>query len=84
MAELTDLQRSELRRKYERLDPRRQGGLQRPTVNAALRQLETAEIQQIFSMNALDSQRWQTFTDLEDYIRNIATLRSRGYNAPIT
>jgi len=83
MAELSDLQKSELRRKYEKLDPRHQGGLQRPTVNAALRQLTTAEIQQIFSMNTNDGQRWQTFTDLEGHIRNIATLRSMGYNAPI-
>ena len=84
MAELNDLQRSELRRKYEKLDPRRQGGLQQPTVNPALRQLETAEIHEIFDMNALDNQRWQTFSDLEDYMRNIATLRSMGYHAPIT
>jgi hypothetical protein len=83
MAELNNLQRSELRRKYEKLDSRRQGGLQRPTVNTALRQLETEEIHRIFGMNELDNQRWQTFTDLEDYMRNIASLRARGFNAPI-
>jgi Ca2+-binding EF-hand superfamily protein len=84
MAKLSDPQKSELRRKFEKLDPRRQGGLKRPTVNTALRQLETEEIKQIFRMNDLDSQRWQTFTDVEYYMRNIASLRDRGFNAPIT
>ncbi|MBN1843726.1 MAG: hypothetical protein JW883_15790 [Deltaproteobacteria bacterium] len=78
MVELNAYQKSELRRKYEKLDPTHQGGLRRPIHNPALQQLETEEILGIFQENEQDPQKWQTFTDLEGHIRNLATLRRMG------
>jgi|GEM_PF-5304988 len=78
MAKLDAYQKSELRRKYEKLDSTHQGGLRRPAHNPALQQLETEEILGIFEENEQDPQKWQTFTDIEDHIRNLATLRRMG------
>lgn len=81
MAQLTDVQKSELRRKYEKLDSRHARGL--PSLDNRLQQLTTDEIRRIFEQNASDSQTWLTFTDLDDHMRNIAQLRSMGYPAPV-
>jgi hypothetical protein len=81
MVQLSDVQKSQLRRRYEKLDARHARGL--PTQDARLQRLTTGEIRRIFEQNAYDPQRWPTHTDLEDHLRNIATLRSMGYNAPV-
>lgn len=73
MVVLNDGQKSELRRKYEQLGAH-QGGIGDPT----LKQLTTQEILRIFAENEANFQKWPTFTDLEDYIRNIAKLKSYG------
>ncbi len=81
MAQLSDVQKSGLRRKYEKLDYHHARGL--PSLDARLQQITTEEIQRIFEQNTADSQRWPTFTDLDDHMRNIAQLRSMGYPAPV-
>jgi hypothetical protein len=81
MVQLSDIDKSQLRRRYERLDARHARGL--PTDDARLRRFTSEEIRRIFEQNTYDPQRWPTLTDLNDHLRNIATLRSMGYNAPI-
>ena len=51
MVELNAYKKSELRRKYEKLDRTHQGGMPRPIHNPTLRQLETDEILGIFEEN---------------------------------
>jgi len=80
MAALSDVQKSQLRRKYERLGGHA-GGL--PTEDRTLQQLSTQEIGRIFRENEVNPEKWPTLTDLEDYMRNIAQLRHWGYPAPL-
>jgi hypothetical protein len=80
MVQLSDVDKSQIRRQYERLSAR-QGGL--PTESSRLRQFNPEEIRRIFEENAYDPRRWPTLTDLNDYLRNIAILRLHGYNAPV-
>jgi hypothetical protein len=75
MPTLSEEQKSQLRKKYEKLGPH-QGGL--PTEDPTLRQLETDEIKRVFKEYEADDPRWQTFTNLEDHFRNVATLRKLG------
>jgi len=81
MAQLSDVQKLQIRRKYEKLDRRHARGL--PGQDTRLQQFMAEEIRRVFEQNAADSQRWPTFTDLEDHMRNIAQLRSMGYPAPV-
>jgi hypothetical protein len=76
MVVLNNFEKSQLRRKYEKLNPARQGGL--PSANSALQALETEEILSIFEENDHDWQKWPTLTELEDHLRNLATLRQFG------
>ena len=80
MVQLSDIDKSQIRRQYEILSAR-QGGL--PTEDSRLQQFSSREIRHIFEENAYDPQRWPTLTDLNDYLRNIAILRLHGYNAPV-
>lgn len=73
MCELTDIQKSQLRRKYEKYDSATQGAL--PSQDLVLNQLTTSEIMTIFEENENDPQKWLTFDDLESHIRTIATLK---------
>jgi DNA-binding IclR family transcriptional regulator len=73
MVALNDIQKSQLRRKFERLGAH-QGGLG----DSTYRQLKTEEILRIFAENQADPQKWPTLTDLESYLRTIATLKSYG------
>ena len=75
MCNLTDVQKSQLRRNYEKLNIH-QGGL--PSMDSTLQTLTTEELMEIFAENKINSQRWPTFTQLEDHIRNIAKLKSYG------
>jgi hypothetical protein len=77
MVVLNDIEKSRLRRKYERLNRAHQGGL--PSDNPALQKLGTEEILKIFKENELDWQKWPTLTDLEDHLRNLATMRAFGF-----
>ena len=65
MCELTEVQISQLRRKYEKYDPATQGAL--PSQDTALNQLTTAELMNIFEENQNDPQKWLTFDDLDSY-----------------
>ena len=76
MALLNNEDKWMLRGKYERLDPVHQGGL--PSADPTLKNLPTEEILAIFEENDQDWQKWPTLTDLEDHIRNLATLKSYG------
>ena len=73
MCELTDVQKSQLRRKYEKYDSSTQGAL--PSQDMVLNQLGTAEILGIFEENRTDPQKWQTFIDLDSHLRTLAMLR---------
>jgi len=77
MALLSDIQKSDLRKRFEKLDSFHARGL--PSLNTKLQQLTTEEMRRLFEENDADSQRWPTFTDLESHMRNIAQLRSMGY-----
>jgi hypothetical protein len=79
MCVLTDVQKSQLRRKYEILDRRHQRALG----YSGLREITTQEILHIFAENDADPQRWQTFTDLDGYLKNIATVRALGGRASL-
>ena len=80
MCKLTDIQKSQLRTKYEKLSSVHQGGL--PSMDRSLQTLTTQELMKIFDENEVDAQKWPTFTQLEDHIRNIARLKSFG--VPVT
>ena len=83
MCELTDVQISQLRRKYEKYDAATQGAL--PSQDTALNQLTTAELMRIFEENENDPQKWLTFEDLNSHLRTIATLKPffpPGYQFP--
>jgi DNA-binding IclR family transcriptional regulator len=73
MVTLNDIQKSQLRKKYERLGAH-QGGIG----DSTYRQLKTEEILRIFAENQANPQKWPTLTDLESYLRTIATLKSYG------
>jgi hypothetical protein len=76
MCNLTDIEKSQLRGKYEKLNSVCQGGL--PSMDRTLQTLTTQELMKIFEDNESDSQKWPTFTQLEDHIRNIAQLKRYG------
>jgi len=83
MPTLSDEQKNELRKKYEKLGPH-QGGLGGPEA-AKYRQLETDEIIRVFDDFERNEAKWQgkIFTDLEDHFRNVAILRNVGQKAPL-
>lgn len=76
MCNLTDIEKSQLRRKYEKLSGIHQGGL--PSMDRTLQTLTTQQLMRIFAENERNSQKWPTFTQLEDHIRNIAQLKRYG------
>lgn len=76
MVALSNVQKSQLRRKYENLNPVHQGGLL--AKDRELQQLQPNEILKIFAQNEANPQKWPAFTDLEDHIRNIAQLKRYG------
>jgi hypothetical protein len=75
MAQLTDVQKSQIRRQYEELGPH-QGALG----SSRDRVFTAKEIRDLFALNDADPSRWPTFTDLNDHLRNVATLRRMGWS----
>jgi hypothetical protein len=76
MCNLSDIEKSQLRTKYEKLSSVHQGGL--PSMDRSLQTLTTQELMKIFEDNENEPQKWPTFTQLEDHIRNIAQLKKYG------
>jgi len=62
-----------LRRKYEGLDAKHQGGM--PDADRSLQQLSTEEMAYAFQLNEMDPQRWPTVSLFDAYLKNICQLR---------